>query len=451
MLSLRREDRMATIDASEPSIRHWAILPAAAVLVIGLGVRKGSAQVCIGDCGSDGKVAINEIIDCVDIALGSAALSSCAACSSNGKTVTISDLITAVTNALNGCPAPPTPTPLCKPLPVTTTSALWVSDSSNSRVLEYLPPFTTGMSASLVLGQRDFDTANPQIAASGMSRPEVVAFDNMGNLWSSDFQLGRILEFTPPFSSGQSASLVLGVSDFTTNGYPALPSASTLGGGPVGLAFDAACNLWAADLYNNRVLKFAAPFSTGMSASLVLGQPDFTSNGNGSSSNQMYWPQMITFDPTQNFWIANYGGGSILEFTAPFMTDESAAFMRQNFSLPFDVKFDKDGDLWVVDEYRNQTREYVPPFTPNMNATVILGSGASSAATDEYGPSALAFDSDGNLFVVDADNNRVLEYRPPFTTGMAASVAIGQPDLTSSAAATTATGLSNPLGVTIQP
>ena len=120
--------------------------------------------------------------------------------------------------------------------------------------------------------------------------------------------------------------------------------------------------------------------------------------------------------------------------------------------LPFDVKFDKDGDLWVVDEYRNQTREYVPPFTPDMNATVILGSGnPSSAATDEFGPSAIAFDSDGNLFVADADNNRVLEYQPPFSTGMAASVAIGQPSLTSNSAATTETGLSNPLGVTIQP
>ena len=70
--------------------------------------------------------------------------------------------------------------------------------------------------------------------------------------------------------------------------------------------------------------------------------------------------------------------------------------LREIFALPFDVKFDRDGHLWVVDEYRNQTREYAPPFTPDMSATFILGSGnASSAATDEFGPSALGFDSDG--------------------------------------------------------
>lgn len=428
----------------------WRCHGLAAAVLIAFEVCSAAARACVGDCKGAGTVDISDLIVGVDIVLGLDPVSTCPSFENALGTVDVSQLIQGVNNVLNGCPGTPTPTPLCKPLPVTTTSALWVSDSSNSRVLEYLPPFTTGMSASLVLGQRDFNTATPQITASGMSRPEVVAFDNMGNLWSSDFQLGRILEFMPPFSSGQSASLVLGVSNFTTNGYPALPSASTLGGGPVGLAFDAACNLWAADLYHNRVLKFAAPFSTGMSASMVLGQPDFTSGDNGSNPNQMYWPQMITFDPAQNFWVANYGGNTILEFTPPFMTDESAAFMREVFALPFDVKFDKDGDLWVVDEYRNQTREYVPPFTPNMNATVILGSG-SSAATGEYGPSAIAFDSDGNLFVVDADNNRVLEYQPPFTTGMAASVAIGQPSLTSISAATTATGLSNPLGVTIQP
>jgi sugar lactone lactonase YvrE len=434
-------------------MRHTACLLGLILVLAYVASTCPAGAQCVGDCNGDGQVSVGEIVTMVNIALGNVDISTCTAGDANhDDQITVNEILSAVIDALNGCAAAPTPTAFCQPLPVTTTSALWVSDSSNARVLEYLPPFTTGMSASLVLGERDFNTANAQITASGMSRPEVVAFDNIGNLWSSDFQLGRILEFTPPFSSGQSASLAIGVSNFTTNGYPAPPSASSLGGGPVGLAFDAACNLWAADLYNSRVLKFAAPFSTGMSASLVLGQPDFTSNGNGSDPDQLYWPQMITFDPAQNFWVANYGGYTILEFAPPFMTDESALFMREIYALPFDVKFDKDGDLWVVDEYRNQTREYVPPFTPDMNATVILGSGnPSSAPTDQYGPSAIAFDSEGNLFVADADNNRVLEYRPPFSTGMAASVAIGQPSLTSSSAATTATGLSNPLGVTIQP
>ncbi len=101
---------MAIIDEATSSIGRWWILPAVAVMVIGLGARPGTAQMCIGDCGGDGKVAINEIIECVTIALGSAALPNCSACSSDGHTVVISNLITAVNNALNGCPAPATVT-----------------------------------------------------------------------------------------------------------------------------------------------------------------------------------------------------------------------------------------------------------------------------------------------------------------------------------------------------
>jgi hypothetical protein len=61
---------------------------------------------CVGDCSGDGKVSINELISGVNIALGSAALSTCPAFDSNGDgMVSIGELITAVNNALNGCPA----------------------------------------------------------------------------------------------------------------------------------------------------------------------------------------------------------------------------------------------------------------------------------------------------------------------------------------------------------
>ena len=38
-----------------------------------------------------------------------------------------------------------------------------------------------------------------------------------------------------------------------------------------------------------------------------------------------------------------------------------------------------------------------------------------------------AFDGSGNLWVADAFNQRVLEYTPPFSNGMAASLELGQP------------------------
>ena len=77
---------------------------AAATLLAGGAAR---AQVtCPGDCNDDGKVVINELISCVNIALGSSPVSSCPACDVNGDgMVTINELIAAVNVALlPGCP-----------------------------------------------------------------------------------------------------------------------------------------------------------------------------------------------------------------------------------------------------------------------------------------------------------------------------------------------------------
>jgi hypothetical protein len=59
---------------------------------------------CVGDCDGSQSVAINELILCVNIALGSGQLTSCSACDLNGDgMVAINELIAAVNNALNGC------------------------------------------------------------------------------------------------------------------------------------------------------------------------------------------------------------------------------------------------------------------------------------------------------------------------------------------------------------
>ena len=61
---------------------------------------------CVGDCGGDSEVTVDELIVGVNIALGNAQLGQCTSldASTDGE-VTIDELITAVANALNGCTA----------------------------------------------------------------------------------------------------------------------------------------------------------------------------------------------------------------------------------------------------------------------------------------------------------------------------------------------------------
>ncbi len=63
--------------------------------------------VCPGDCSGDGSVTVDELVKGVNIALGSADLSTCPVLDANGDgAVTIDELVKAVNNALNGCPVP---------------------------------------------------------------------------------------------------------------------------------------------------------------------------------------------------------------------------------------------------------------------------------------------------------------------------------------------------------
>ena len=82
--------------------RIWTTL--IATVVLALTAPSARAQVCAGDCDGSNTVAINELITCVNIALGTAAVSTCTACDADGGgTVTINELISAVNAALNGC------------------------------------------------------------------------------------------------------------------------------------------------------------------------------------------------------------------------------------------------------------------------------------------------------------------------------------------------------------
>ncbi len=89
-------------------IRRWGM--SAALLAV-LAARQPAAvaqEECLGDCDGDGKVAINELILLVNIALGNAPVSACLAGQCEGEISDIACWMQSLNNALDGCPAPGT-------------------------------------------------------------------------------------------------------------------------------------------------------------------------------------------------------------------------------------------------------------------------------------------------------------------------------------------------------
>ena len=97
---------------------------------------------------------------------------------------------------------------------------IWVGDTGNTRLLEFMPPFTTDMPASLVIGQQNFTTS--VIEACFGSSPcntrangfagvgNHPAFDSLGNLWVADYGNNRVLEFaSTPVPEFPTASLAI--------------------------------------------------------------------------------------------------------------------------------------------------------------------------------------------------------------------------------------------------
>lgn len=334
-----------------------------------------------------------------------------------------------------------------------TTKHVIVADSTNVRVLVYSAPLSTDQSASVVLGQSSLTATTTGTSATTMTGPYAVWMDAVGDLWVGDDAINcRVLEFKPPFTSGMAASVVLGKPDFTTAGgtCDTGPTASNLSE-TTGITTDKSGNLWVSDFEFNRVLEFQPPFTNGMAASLVLGQAAFTDGTSCEdvSSTAICSPRQLRFDTSGNLWVSD-GYNRILEFKPPFTNNMAASLVlgQADFTSsdsgtsattlyqPMGIEFDSTGNLWVVDFYNNRVLQFRTPFSNGMAASLVLGqsdftsnSAGTTSASFSY-PTAVAFDSSGSLLVTERNNNRTLIFTPPFSNGMAATTVLGQADFT---------------------
>lgn len=272
---------------------------------------------------------------------------------------------------------------------------LYVADPNYCRVVMFAPPFTNGMNATLVLGQSSFTSAQGNCSTSGavgMMFPTAVAVDGSGDVWVADKQANRVMEYVPPFTNGMAASLVIGQTSlddtYCNEQQVATGQAPATSGslcGPDALAFDAKGDLWVGDTQNYRVLEFKPPFTSGMSASVVLGQPV-------SAQGRVGFTSALAFDASGNLWVADTLNYRVLEFQPPFTNGMSASTVvgQPNFTTdapesidfqatpsnlngPSGLAFDENGNLIVTTSANSRALSFAPPFSDGMSATGVAG------------------------------------------------------------------------------
>jgi uncharacterized protein (TIGR03437 family) len=326
--------------------------------------------------------------------------------------------------------------------------------------------------------------------STGFNAPTAVAVDSTGNLYVADAGNNRILRFPVPFQSKSTlqVDLLIGQSSLSSGSQPnqgqTVPSAQTLAftaGGAyfrAAMAFDSAGNLWITDPGNNRVLRFPGPNSASNQlasktsqpmADIVLGQTDFTLRGlspNASATRPdlLSNPIGLAFDLNGGLYVLD-GYARVLYFvplnSTGFQTGQAASRIlgivpvgltypnRYSLGVPNQVPpqgiFMLGNALYVCDTAANRVVNFDVPTNwpaatssaPSPPAIGVLGQAdlvSGNANRGQVQPDATTLSApvggavlNGELWVVDALNHRVVAYPKGNSGGFAAaSRVVGQ-------------------------
>ena len=374
------------------------------------------------------------------------------------------------------------------------TGNLWVTDAGNHRVLRFPWDPTNGrikVEADLVLGQSDFTTGtstNDTTLLNRMNTPAGLAFDGAGRLLVAD-AMHRVLLFIPSFFhffSGQSATRVIGGVYGTQGRALSPPNARSLNT-PGGVRVLANGDILVADMLNHRVLRFPGfdswpSGSTSPTATAVIGQPDFVSNTSAAGASGLSGPvdvavagnDFLVVDSLNNRVIVFPQGSTsasrVLGQTGFDYTALNLLEGRELFMAIYRLSPAESGDprkllnwagalvvdtrsvphLYIADTFNNRVLGYCDARKAKARDTadLVIGqpdffqgrSNVGAAAPSDRSlsaPTALAVDADGNLFVADTANARVLRFLAPCDQPSDqqsfphANLVLGQADFTS--------------------
>jgi hypothetical protein len=161
---------------------------------------------------------------------------------------------------------------------------------------------------------------------------------------------------------------------------------------PRGVAVDASGNVWVADTINNRVVEYD---KSGAFIRQIGGLEP------GSAAGQFNAPRGITVAPNGNVWVADYGNKRLQAFSA------TGTFIRQvtlssteKLEGPYALAVAKDGSIWVSDIVSHRIRHF-------SESGEFLGNAPDSTLASVQG---LAIDSFGHIWATEWESNKVYEF-----------------------------------------
>jgi sugar lactone lactonase YvrE len=265
--------------------------------------------------------------------------------------------------------------------------SMYISDHSNHRVIKMNKSRT---SWEVVAGGSG--------AGSGLTQlyyPMGIFVDDNFDLYIADRDNHRVVKWAKNATSGV---IVAGTSGASGVSLDRLSS-------PSDVLVDISGNIYVTDMYNHRVVKWAANATAGV---IVAG-----TNQAGSGLNQLHNPKGIVLKNNELF-VADYDNHRIMKFVPNSLNGvivlggNGAGNYLDQVSYPFELVIDNNNNFYVS-EYHNHR---IVRWQQNaQQGKMLIGNGQSSATLNQLShPTGLHLSKNGTITVADYNNSRVIEF-----------------------------------------
>jgi hypothetical protein len=291
---------------------------------------------------------------------------------------------------------------------------VYVADFANHTIRKVT---SAGVTTTLAGSAGSFGSANGTGGAAQFNHPSGVTVDGAGKVFVADYFNHTIRQVTPGgvvttlAGSAGNAGSANGTGSAARFNYPA------------GVAVDAAGNVFVADSFNHTVRQVT---SAGVVTTLA-GNAGSAGSADGTGNAALFrFPTGVAADAAGNVYVADFENHTIRKATAAGVVTTLAGSAGTKgsadgtgdaalFSGPTSVAADGAGNVYVAD-YENHT---IRKVTPGGVVTTLAGSAGSAGYTDATGsaaqfyyPYGVAVDGAGNVYVADSYNHAIRKVTP---------------------------------------
>jgi uncharacterized protein (TIGR03437 family) len=280
---------------------------------------------------------------------------------------------------------------------------IYIADSLNYRIRK-----VTGGAISTIGGNGVFSYSGDGGPASSaqLNTPQAVAVDSSGNLYICDTVNNVVRKVT-------ASGTITTIAGNGTQGYGGDGGAATAAqlNKPQGIAVDSSGNIYVADTQNARVRKISGGAINTVAGN---GMPGYGGDGGSATAAQLYVPIGLAVDSAGNLYIADFTNNRVRKVSTAGVISTVAGNGNSGYSGdggsavnamlngPTDVAVDSNGNLYIADLNNNAVRE-----VSDGNIMTIAGNGLPGVAGDGGpataatvgNPTGIAVDSAGNLYI----------------------------------------------------